>query len=69
MTLKSISQHENEKRKAFLESMKTGVACPECGNELRYKNDGFFMESTFTVPPKFTVICVKKGCNWKGEIT
>ena len=40
MNLKSVDEHNNERHKQRMEQMeamsKTGVACPKCGEELRW---------------------------------
>jgi transcription initiation factor IIE alpha subunit len=44
------------------ELMLTGIACPECGEELQYSDHGTMLSS----PPKKRVNCTE--CDYKGII-
>lgn len=52
--LKSVAQHNKERRQANLEAAKTGIACPYCGKELYNPSPGIVLTST---PPKMRLLC------------
>jgi len=52
--LKSVTQHNNERRQANMEAKKTGIACPHCGKELYNPSPWSVPTSN---PPKIRLIC------------
>ncbi len=55
--LKSLEEHNNSKLN-IVYGVKTGLACPKCGNELHYTNPSMMLTSH---PPKQEVRC--SNCN------
>lgn len=62
--MKTIDQHNKEKQKFYksLELKLSGIICPECDNEMVYKNNCILA----SYPPKRTVIC--KECRYKTNV-
>ena len=59
-TLKSIEQHNKEARDAKNAAEKTGIACPSCGEELKWTCQQFL-----SIPPRRGVAC---SCGWAGSV-
>ncbi len=59
-----VSIEERNKAMEFIRRtvLFTGVACPECGEELHYKGNAFLA----TYPPQREVVC--PSCGWKGSV-
>lgn len=70
MTLKSIEEHNAERRRIQEERYKsrpTSVACPECGAELLKHSPHWSARTiTYTDPPSEAVWC--PHCKWRGSI-
>lgn len=64
MTLKTIEQHDEERRAAYarVASGKTGIACPCCNEELYEVDPRFLFTSS---PPQKAVAC---KCGYKGTV-
>lgn len=64
MALKSVEEHNTQRRKENEEAKenmaKTGVACPKCGEELRWSGLG---SMSVIWPPKNTQQANCKKCN------
>ena len=62
--LKTLDEHNRivgELRK-IQETGHTGIACPNCGNELFDSSPGIVLLSN---PPQYRVFC--RVCNWMGS--
>ena len=63
--MKTLEEHNETQRQIWAESnkpksMKNGIACPTCGNEL---NDGEVNVTLTTNPPQKNVYC---DCGYRG---
>lgn len=56
MKLKSIEEYNKERMTFFSNNVQvnTGIACPQCGDEMKESNPGMILLSN---PPKKTVHC------------
>ena len=63
MTLKSLQDHNEARREAILRARedrhKTGIACPQCGTELRNTEPGVLLASN---PPQVRLDCPNPDC-------
>jgi DNA-directed RNA polymerase subunit RPC12/RpoP len=61
--MKSIEEHNEEKRKTLHIKTETGIQCPHCGDEMHYSEPGVLL---LTNPPKRKVHC--KTCKYQTTI-
>ena len=66
--MKSLSQHDMERTEKWKcgdsnDAEPNGIACPECGAELRDVQRGISVH-TNGQPPRCNVWC--KACDWRG---
>lgn len=62
MSLKSIEQHNNDVRYKDAYDL-TGIECPDCKKELRWKTPGLVY---LTSPPQADAIC--KNCGFERRV-
>lgn len=65
MKLKTIEEYNKEKQKFydFMNNNRTGIACPQCGDEMLETNPGVILTSN---PPQKNVHC--PTCKYKSYI-
>jgi len=57
--MKTLNEHNMDRRTSELSKFKAGVACDQCREELRYLDLNTMMMS---MPPKMSVQCVNPEC-------
>lgn len=60
MELISLEEHDHKARIRYHEPKRTGIACPECGEELVLSGSTVLL----TCPPQYPVKC--SVCDWTG---